>query len=46
MLKVLAPMLLKLSVMEFFMASMEVKIPTKAVMPTAIIITVRMVRSN
>ena len=46
MVMVLAPILLKLSVTDPFMASMAVRIPTRAIIPMAIIIMVRTERSR
>jgi hypothetical protein len=46
MVNVLAPILVKLLVMELLIPSMEVRIPTKAVMPIAIMSIVRMARSH
>jgi hypothetical protein len=46
MLKVLAPIDAKSDEMVFSNAETTVKIPTKAVIPMAIISTVRMVRNN
>ena len=42
----LAPILVKLLVIEALMASMEVSIPTKAIIPKEIIKTVSVVRNN
>ncbi len=44
--KVLAPMLVKLLLMLPFMESIAVRMPIRAVIPNAIIITVRMVRNH
>jgi hypothetical protein len=44
--KVLAPITANSLVIEFFIESIAVKIPTKAVIPTAIIITVSVVRKR
>jgi len=46
MVKVFAPILVKLLLMEPLIASIAVRIPTRAVMPKEMISTVRMVRSN
>jgi hypothetical protein len=46
MAKVFAPIMEKLLLIACFMASMEVRIPTNAVIPMAIIIIVSMVRNN
>jgi hypothetical protein len=43
---VLAPIFAKLLVIEFFIESMAVRIPTRAVIPTAMIRIVRIVRSR
>ena len=46
MVKVFAPILVKLLLIDCFMESMAVKMPTNAVIPMAIISTVNTVRSN
>jgi hypothetical protein len=46
MVNVFAPILVKLLVMELLMPSIEVRIPTSAVMPMAMISIVRMARSH
>jgi len=45
-LKVLAPILVKVSLMDAFNASIEVSIPTKAIMPKEIISAVSTVRNK
>jgi hypothetical protein len=46
MAKVFAPIMEKLLLIDSFMASIAVRMPTSAIMPIAIIIIVRTVRSN
>jgi hypothetical protein len=46
MLKVFEPMRVKLLLMEFFTDSIAVSIPTRAMMPNAMMRTVRMVRNK
>jgi len=46
MVKVLAPMLVKLLLIEDFRASMDVSVPTKDIIPKEMMTTVRIVRKS